>query len=396
MKTHICLVSDQPLPNVIPALHEKIDHIVLLSSPEMIKNRNLLQRFFKERNVKVSLFEIDAYDFNLTLAVCKKMLDDNNGEDLTLNLTGGTKMAALAAWQQCWFSTKKVRIIYVDTANRLLHELGDHLTSELLPANLLTVKEYLVCFGKKMLKNEEKKSRREKKRRQATAELASFLVHNPNLQRKINRIVSEYENQSKKRTASPYLYIDPEVLGKKGERFCTILLKTGIGTKGLDGGINLNSEKDRFYVGGGWLEEFVYDQIDEQRIPDIDLHMNVHIAWLQQEGKTVQNSNGPTTNELDVVFTWQNRLHVISCKTSAIDQIGGKVKGKDALYELDSLHAKIGGTYARAMLVSVHSLNTASRKRAQDMGIEIITGPELLRFSHHLEEKWGIREPHTD
>ncbi len=155
MKTHICLVSDQPLPNVIPALHEKIDHIVLLSSPEMIKNRNLLQRFFKERNVKVSLFEIDAYDFNLTLAVCKKMLDDNNGEDLTLNLTGGTKMAALAAWQQCWFSTKKVRIIYVDTANRLLHELGDHLTSELLPANLLTVKEYLVCFGKKMLKSKQ-------------------------------------------------------------------------------------------------------------------------------------------------------------------------------------------------------------------------------------------------
>ncbi len=391
MRAHICLVSEQVLPNVIPVLSEKVDHVILLFSPEMERRRDLLQRFFKERGYMVSEYKIDAYDFNKTLTICEEMLEANSDTELTLNVTGGTKIAALAAWQQCWFSARQVRIIYVDTENLLLHQLGDSVTSEPLPANLLSVKDHLLCLGKKMLKGDAPQG--EKSRRPATTELAAFLVHNLELQRRLNAVIADYREKEKKRKAPPYLIVEPRQFNAKGKELCRILVQTGVGIERPDGGISLNSREARFYVGGGWLEEYVYGCIADMRISGLDLRMNVEFTW-QEAGEAVKKN--VTKNELDVVFTWHNRLHVISCKTSAIDQSGGAVKGKDVLYELDSLYDKVGGIYARAILVSAHPLNKTSRQRAEELKIEIIAGNELLRLAHHLEQKWNIREPQRE
>ncbi|MBM9520564.1 DUF1887 family protein [Desulforhopalus vacuolatus] len=385
MKAHICLVSEQLLPNVLPVIHEKVDHVILLTTSQMVKKCELLKSFFTERGKKVSVYNTEAYDFKATLDVCTQVLEKFTDAELTLNVTGGTKIVALAAWQQCWFAASTIRIIYVDTNSNRLLELGGEPASHPLPDNILSVKEHLLCCGKKMLSGDA--PRGEKSHRKVTAELCSLLVGKPALLRKLNGLVSEYDDALKRRRAPPYCAVEAEQLGEGGEKLCALLLKGGVATPGMNGAANLNDEASRFYAKGGWLEEYVYGVVADEKIPGLDLRMNVEIEW---QGK----GNKPTKNELDVVFTWHNRLHVISCKTSALDQQGrGAPRGKGPLYELDSLSEKVGGLYARSMLVSVHGLNEASLERARNLRIEVIAGRQVLCLSSHLEKKWLKREP---
>ncbi|MCK9174861.1 MAG: DUF1887 family CARF protein [Desulforhopalus sp.] len=384
MKAHICLVSEQLLPNVLPVIHEKVDHVILLTTSQMVGKCELLQRFFTERGKKVSVYTTEAYDFAATLEVCSKVLKEFSDAELTLNVTGGTKIVALAAWQQCWLSSGTIRIIYVDTNSNRLLELGDEPVSHPLPDNVLSVKEHLLCCGKKMLSGDAPWG--EKSHRKVTAELCSLLAGKPELLRKLNGLVSKYDEDLKKKKAPPYCAVEAELLGEGGKQLCALLLKGGIATPGVNGTANLNNEKSRFYAKGGWLEEYVYGVVADERAPDLDLRMNVEIEW---QGK----GDKPTKNELDVVFTWHNRLHVISCKTSALDQQGrDALKGKGALYELDSLSEKVGGLYARSMLVSVHGLSHVSLERARNLGIEVITGRQVLCLSAHLKQGWLKRE----
>ncbi len=357
----------------------------MLFSPQMASHCKLLERFFNERGVKTAIYPVDAFDFEGVLGICDKILERFADAELTLNVTGGTKIAALAAWQQCWFSSRFIRIIYIDTGGNRLLELGDSPVSRPLPDNILSVKDHLLCCGKKMLAGCAPQG--ETLRRQVTAELCHTLINNLDLLRRLNAVVAGYLKQMKKKAAG-YCAIRPAELGSGGQKICTLLLEAGVATEGLDKSVNLNSEKECFYACGGWLEEYVYGVIAAEEITGLDLQMNVEIEW-QRAGK-----NYPTTNELDVVFSWRNRLHVISCKTSALDQRGKYIqKGKGPLYELDSLAEKMGGRYVRSMLLSAHYLGEASLERAANLGIEIIAGRDILSLSQHLKQRWLKQEP---
>ena len=113
MNTHVCLVSAQLIPNVLPVLAERPRQAVLLITPQMENQGRLLEKFFRERGVQTVSYPIPAYDFAGVLAVCKTVIQKFCTTDepiITLNVTGGTKVAALAAYQQFYFASQ--RIIY--------------------------------------------------------------------------------------------------------------------------------------------------------------------------------------------------------------------------------------------------------------------------------------------
>ena len=90
-------------------------------------------------------------------------------------------------------------------------------------------------------------------------------------------------------------------------------------------------------------------------------------------------------NELDALFTARNRLFTIECKTSCMDGSEQAQAGRAAstLYKVDSLHDRLGGVFARAMLCSVRPLERKDRERARTMGVHVVCGRDLLS----LEEK---------
>ncbi|MDO5675296.1 MAG: DUF1887 family CARF protein [bacterium] len=384
MSTHVCLVSEQLIPNVLPVLAERPRQVVLLITPQMENQGRLLEKLLRERRFKTVSHPIPAYDFAGVLATCTKVIKDcrTTGETITLNVTGGTKIAALAAYQQFYFESH--RIIYTDTANSRILELGDAPTAVSLTENLFKVKDYLACYGKYLNHTAPApSSERVRQRRQATSRLCQILVQNPSILRELNWHVSEARRQ---RPQTPFT-LSSDCYQGKGGLIGSLLVQAGIAVPVSSREVRIEGDDNLFYLNGGWLEEFVYNTIVDMDVAGLNCRLNVNIRW-ENQSPTAQ---GKTTNELDVAFTHRNRLHIISCKTSGLDKGGpDPVKGKEALYELDSMADNVGGLFARSMLVSVHPPHETSCRRAKDLGIEIVAGQDILAFGRHLQQIWGL------
>jgi len=159
------------------------------------------------------------------------------------------------------------------------------------------------------------------------------------------------------------------------------------------GELFFTSEKTRFYVNGGWLEEHVFGLLHKIK-PELEAmqKINPEENLIQDFGRNLtivkKNNGAPVKNELDVAFLSDNKLHIIECKTKRFDfNDGPDSHGADVLYKLDTLRDHIGGLQANAMLVSYKPLKQEHLWRAKELGIEVCASKDIQNL-HQLLTKW--------
>ncbi len=375
MTTHVCLVSDQAIANLVPLLLERPEWAVLLVSSQMRAQAARLEGVLRPRAVSCEQEKIDPYDFAGVAAVCERLIRERE-EDLVLNVTGGTKVSALAAFQVFYFNDR--RIVYLDTANNRLLDLAPGEGSHPIGGNLVSVRDYLACYGMIMTSDSDgRPPAGHEIRARRLDDLARFFVENERL---LGRWNSALEGAWNERAG--FANVSLNRLGEGAEELAGLLESCGAAVCG-QGVINVHGDAHRFFCQGGWLEELVFREVGRLGLPGCRPLINVELRWDEAGSK-------PTFNELDVVFTHANRLYIVSCKTSRLDR-GPDGPGKEALYELDSLADKAGGLFGRAMLVSARRLSEADRNRARRMQIEVCDGPDLLRMRDRLRQWVGGR-----
>ena len=119
MTVMIALVGEQPLPNFLPALHYTPTHVLLIHTEKTRPQFENLKTVLKQKQVKVSgvkteekieVFgvETDPYDISAIVSAINEELAQNkkltqtietSSQSLMFNLTGGTKIMSLAAYQ---------------------------------------------------------------------------------------------------------------------------------------------------------------------------------------------------------------------------------------------------------------------------------------------------------
>ncbi len=371
-KTHVCLISGQPIPNLLPLLQENPGKALFIVTPEMQDQAARLEKVARRRGVAVSFLHIaSAYDYGTILEACEQVLTEANAKDLVLNVTGGTKITALAAFQAFFFSRDSGRIIYCDTEHDRLLQLAPKNSESPLARDLITVNDYLACYGLPKSSGGKPPAGSEKRRTHISS-LAALLVRNESLLSKLNSALSS--SDSKKQFANIHL----NVLGKNGEELAGLLEHCGVAERTQSHNIHIPSRGSLFFCKGGWLEEFVYWSIKNLSVKGLDLAMNVKVQWDGAGRK-------PTENEFDVLFTHRNRLHFISCKASNPERkTASGTRATEALNELDSLADRAGGLFGKTMLVSSRRLSEFDRSRAEKMKICLVDGPEVLRLPQHL------------
>ena len=133
-----------------------------------------------------------------------------------------------------------------------------------------------------------------------------------------------------------------------------------------------------FFCSGGWLEQVTYSYLSE---------LTNNLKEVQDHGYSleVERLVGSQTvlNELDVVALVNNKLFVIECKTKQFE----RGEANQVLYKLDSLAERLGGIKAKAALVSFYGINSAAKRRARELNIEIIGPRELPSLKKHIE-RW--------
>ena len=118
---HVCLVSDQPIPNLTTSLQLRPDIVVLLTTEEKKEKSKQIERVLKDKGLEVKTTMMEAYDIDNVMTVSENLLNEYKNKEVSLNITGGTKIETLGTFQ-AFYTTGKT-IYYVDTINNKILKL---------------------------------------------------------------------------------------------------------------------------------------------------------------------------------------------------------------------------------------------------------------------------------
>ena len=380
-KVHICLVSGQLLPNLIPILMDKPDDVILISSDEMEESTRRFKEILEQKGIKVCVHQsAPSSDLNKISQYAEKLKEqirkDYPNTELILNITGGTKLMVLGIWDS--FRNTAKQIIYTDTANNRIESLpvNDNKPQKIYRnlKSVLDVPVYLKCYGAEY-KNSDSDSKKWQQAIQQRIDLTYAMGKNASkfsgLVKIINTLSSQARDDKSKKLHVPEQSFDHPPNGfQKQSLKC--FQERGLLNWDGDKTISFKDYDSARYLGGFWLEEYVYDSISLLN-PD-DICSGVEIS---------RGENSSIDNEMDTLVVHNNRLLVIECKTSRMD---GQ-KDRDIIYKLDSLASTLKGVFGAALLVSVQKPSGFLQNRAKNLKIGII-GPEDLSCIKKYVQKW--------
>lgn len=365
---HVCLVSEQPIPNLTTVLQFRPDEVILLKTKEMEEKASFLENVIKKKNFNISSELIEAYDMDNVISVSDSIITQCNDCRVTMNITGGTKIGTLGTFQA--FYTAGKEIYYVDTLhNRILTIAGE--TKKSQPINVkISIDDYLAVYGfevESYVRNDEYIFAR----KDLTQHIAKIASSSEEIISNINWKLYPYNEES--------LPIEIEI--PKGKQLMKYLKSLPGITVTNDKKIIISDPETFRYLKGGWFEEYVY-MIAKSLSPD-EIKLNVVGRWI------TKGKHKPK-NEFDVIISKGNRLFWISCKTANPDRRNSNYDegiGRQYLYELDSLSDHALGLFGKRMLVSARKIDDQYvRERARILNIKLVDGKDIITLKENLRQ----------
>jgi hypothetical protein len=376
--TQVILVSGQPTPNITPALDPEVGprEIVMLVSPDMRQRADWLAEVLQPRGIRVERRDLaDAYDVEDIRNRVLEVIAERSHETVALNVTGGTKLMAIAAYEV--FFTAGMPIFYVHPErDRLIWMHPPGLPHRDL-ADRIKLDAFLKAHGADLAERPAHYGMAESRKR-----LAEGLVA------KVDRYQSALStlNWAAMKAEAEGSLVSPAISAQLRRDGLRELLDW-FEAEGLisvnRGRLHFADEAARFFANGGWLEQYVYATVqalkrDDSAIQDIGRGLEVSRPAADR---------GRIINELDVAFLAQNRLHVVECKTRKFnDETENGGAGAEAVYKLDALANLLGGLQAKAMLVSYQPLKPSILNRARDYRILTCACGELGNLRGRLQQ----------
>ena len=370
MKTQICLVSAQAAANLLSALDPdlKPQKVVLVVSPKMKTQANNLRSVLREGGLQVELQELaDEHDFSKIENDLLKLAESLEQDEVSLNITGGTKMMSVAA--QSIANLSGWRMFYVDADTDQVTWLGRDKAPPHPLKEYLRLPHYLKAYGFDLTRPPKTPSLT-----QAQQNLIQTLVIQISSMEsalaKLNWLAQQAEDKHQLDIVMDKFQQDDRNLESLLRNF------NDAGMLRIESNsIHFTSEEARDFVKGGWLENHVFQAVTSltQNLGIRDKSINLQIEDAQK-----------VRNEQDVVFLARNRLFIIECKTARMSD-PNTLKANDTLFKLSENCRRIGGLGTRGMLVSYRKLREPELRLAKALNIEAVTGADITRLPEKLK-----------
>lgn len=370
--THLMLISDQAAANLLPALDPALKpaRALLLTTARMEAKARTLQTVLKQAGIEAHVHMLQhEQDLEGLKAQLLDVVAGGEGE-IWMNLTGGTKLMALAAFDVA--SAAELRAFYVDIDTDKVTFFGKQIQSHPL-SSAVRLSHYLRAYGHTLLPHKPSDCRQHHLPLIET--LVKEVTHWQRALGQLNVLAQKAEETGALRVRLNDDQRDSrslEALLDECERANVLTRK--------DDAVVFSSDYDRRFAGGIWLEEHVSRTIGTMK-PELGITDSLANAEVQSEEGV--------KNEMDFAFLARNRLFLIECKTARMnfDDAAGKDKANDVLYRLSERMRHLGGQGTRGMLVSYRELGEAEKKRARELHIEVVSGQGLWNLSERLR-KW--------
>ncbi len=359
-KTHICYVSEQPMPNLLLCFEQnaKPETVILLTSSRMVKEGTYetLAQNFKKLGIKTEKKELpDSSPFMPFSNFIEEFihnLPDEAINEYAFNITGGTKLMTIAAIRAC--SDKQIEMFYVDTFNNTLFLLNEK--KEIPLPNVCTVKNILNGYGHRVTNSKTQKHN--------NGAIIKILLQQS--EKCISELNKAAEKASKNNLRAENQCTNPRIISQ----FKSLLnecVHAGLFTiKGNT--IQFKDEYSRSFCNGIWLEEHVAYALEQLKKTDkiTDFESSVEVIY---SDKNISNQDAEPVNELDALFARNNILYHIECKTCNMED---NKKVRTIMYKLGFLRKQIGGTFAKGILISFKKLSEKEKKHAKKDRILVI------------------------
>jgi len=382
-KILVSLVGEQTVPNILTALHYKPDILWFITTDRMVKEQRAecIENALKSRNSFSQVREIEKIIVDQdSLTDCIDKIENHVGKvrgevEYLVNLTGGNKVMALAAYEVFREMGERVSIDYVPLGKNEIVRIFPRKK----PLNVYEIKErlnleeYLYGYGF-IVQN---KSNLEKSKNSAFAqkEISQWIFMNYEQLKGILGLLYRFLGRTRdyrKYLLTESLEKDPQSIERD------FLKKFGFEIRGRS--ISKDLTKDEIvYLTGGWFEEHIFNEVYSLVQEGIlnDAMIGVKIESFSR-----------TSNDLDVAFMKDNGFFHIECKTLGNEDEQNIIR--DELYKKGAVSALLGKGQKRAMICTTQRQISASiLTRANDYGIEILTIDEIINVKNVLRKKFS-------
>jgi len=395
MSTHLLLVSDQVLQNLIPILMERPACVVLVLTEEMARRGagRRLARQLRSAGVQITRCEgcpdsgfpeIRAFAHQ----VAETLLNADTGTDteIVLNATGGNKLMSLAFVEV--FRDLASRILYTDTAHRRIEYLassahdGPATVPEPTPmSNVLDVPAYLRAQGFQFQRalSDDAAWHERAVARKAACKFLGRRIADPGLQpliSNLNRLagqaIERLPNSREERLAAPVQSFSRPPRGLWAEAMAQLANADLLSWEPRSEYFRFADLAAARWVCGGWLEDYAYHAVHDAAVHDARL--GVEGTWDNQEAMA---------NEFDVLACHMNQMLHIECKTL-------RYRGEndnEIAYKLDSLGDDVRGLFGHTWLLSAREPTEVLIARARRARIRLVP-PAELQHLRDLVREW--------
>ena len=347
--TYVCLLSDNVLPNIIPLADPSTRprKIVLVTS----QGHEERVRWFKQAtegwNLEIHTTMGNPYSYDAMHTMMSHLVQLH--DRIVVNVTGGTKLMALAAFDVCH---GQYPVMYVDSQNKTIQILDPGINDLGWPQDL-KIKRYLGSYGYTVISKGSQNT--SAAWRQVGEELANCR----------DKWYLDLINLNWMASARRQDFRRPMLIASRDLTW--LLEEHGLIERAGQERWKFTDEDARDFLNGTWFESYVFSRLR---------HMQRDLQISELTINLVVSKNG-VKNELDIVFISGNRLYIIECKTKNFDR-DGTAQQMHPVYKLDSTGGHVGGLMGKSLLMSYHPLTPAVRRRCQEVQIAYIDSTRAI------------------
>lgn len=341
MKHHISLVGGQILPLYLGIVESDSNIIHFVYSKDSAENIEVLKGIFCEKIIKT--YQCDAFNFNTTVNLFERIISNYSTEDeFNFNITGGTKIMALAANKM--LTNNKCSAFY----------FNQDLSFYILPAfdlkinsNILKVNDYIKLSGNK-ISNFTDIVNIENNDFQSAKKIFNFSISNSKDYSKIQKYINHKFNNYEDIPIDGEIQIDDELFVSYEKNMLEI---STLSTNLLE--ITCSNVISIFFNAGWW--ELVVAEAIKSWNNKKEVYTNVIFPF--------KNKNSQSKNEIDILINTGRKLIFIECKS-------GNILSAD-INKMKAVRETYGGRIARSLLVSKFKPKDLIIEKCKDMDIDV-------------------------
>lgn len=318
----VSALSEHTVPNflLIKQMNGLYDELLFVTTEEVdAKGReaHLLDALGLPRDAGACI-AVDGNDFKAAKSTIQENWAHREGDEYLVNMTGGTKMMALAVYE--FFLQFRAKFYYVPIGKNVYCDIASGQETPI--GYRISLKEYFTLYG-------------------LTFTADNSLMFGKSLPFELFRRV--------RRNHGELIF---EMVNAQNET---------------------NTPEKKKYYSGRWFEEYVFLRLKKEN--------NLDARYVAKDVKLFRSEGQSNDNELDVICMIDNALHVVECKVSmrgASEKVDGFLYKLAAVSKDFGLQVK---SYLCTMhKMNDFSLSTrqAIEKRRRILGIKGVLGPQEL------------------